>query len=250
MYTLGRFNGDITLEFATGLSIRIDNSQFVGPDVTINRETGATEANNTEPDLAMIALQGINSNDVIRIGRNFFSAAYISVNYDVGEFTVWAANATEHQALVAVDSTGAEVDSSCDTNNGTAVVTAGGAAPSSADGSNTAKDSGESSENSGPPVSGIVGGVVGGVVGIIAISGLTWWLLRRRKAAEANLSKPGTSNDVTELEGADRTDTDFTTLTKFEPVRDSQLNALHELPIPERKRYELPSSTVVYEMES
>lgn len=168
--SLDRFDGDITLKFATGLSLRIDNSQFIGPDITINKESGSLEANSIEPDVAMIALQGTNVDDVIHTGRNFFSAAYISVNYDVGEFTIWTANATEEQDLVAVASTGAEIRSSYVTNNSTATVTAGGATHSDTEGSNAAQDSESLSAKSRPPVLSIVGGVVGSVVGITTLA--------------------------------------------------------------------------------
>lgn len=204
----------------------------------------------------MIALQSTNSEDIIRIGRNFFSAAYISVNYDVDEFTIWAANATEEQDLVAVDSTGAEVNSSCVTDNSMATVTAGGASPSNTGGTNAAKDSGSSSATSGSSVPGIVGGIVGGLAGLAALSVLAWWLMRRRKAA---VSTQGPGNPASELE-ADHIESGFNYgvmggSTKVE-VSGSQLDsqALHELPSIGYK--DSPgytgstSNTVIHEMES
>lgn len=83
------------MEFTSGLIVRVPNSEYIRPDVTINKNTGVLEVNSTDPDVvAMISLQGSNSNDVIKIGRNFFSAAYLMVNYDSSEFTIWPANRT------------------------------------------------------------------------------------------------------------------------------------------------------------
>lgn len=134
----------------------------------------------------MIALQGSNSNDILRIGRNFFSAACIMVNYDVGEFTIWAANPTESQDLVAVDSTGAELDNFCSSNNDTATVTAGGASPSNTDGTSKVTTTPSTAAKSNSSVPAIAGGVVGGAAGIACFSFIAWLLLRGRRKANQN----------------------------------------------------------------
>lgn len=63
---------------------------------------------------------------MLQIGRHFLSAAYIMVNYDVGEFLIWTANPTGSQDLVVLDATGAEFDIFCLLNVNTATTTAGG----------------------------------------------------------------------------------------------------------------------------
>ncbi|KAL1862646.1 hypothetical protein Daus18300_008444 [Diaporthe australafricana] len=173
------FTGDISVEFASGLSIRVPNSECIRPDVTINKNTGALEVNSTEPDVTIISLQGSNSDDVIRIGRNFFSAAYIMVNYDAGEFTIWPVNQTASQNLVAVDSKGEELDSPCSSTKN-ATVTAGGATPSET-GTSTA-GSPDTSGDSSTPVGTIAGGVVGGAVGVAILFLVACILMRRQKA--------------------------------------------------------------------
>jgi len=181
-----RFTGDITLQFASGLSVRIDNTQYIGPDVNIDKTTGALTTNNSAPDvIAFIALTSDNANDVIRIGRNFFSAAYLMVNYDAGEFTVWptAKDMTPSQNLVAVDTSGAELDGLCSSDN-TPTVTAG--VSNSTGGSSTESSASVDATSSGgtpsPNVPVIAGSVVGGVVGIASISALIiCFTLRRRK---------------------------------------------------------------------
>lgn len=179
---MGSFEGDITLKFASGLSIRVDNAQFISPDVTINKTTGDFVVASTEYDVAMIALQDTNSNDILRIGRNFFSAAYIMVNYDVGEFTIWSANPTASQNLVAVDPTGAEYASFCSSNNDTATVTAGGASPSSTDIFSNVTTSGSATSKSDVPA--IAGGAVGGAAAIAVLFLIAWLLLGGRRKAD------------------------------------------------------------------
>lgn len=44
------------MEFASGLTVRIPNSKYVRSDVTIDKNTGALEVNDIEPDVAMISL--------------------------------------------------------------------------------------------------------------------------------------------------------------------------------------------------
>lgn len=173
-----------------GLSIRIDNSQYINPDVTIDKTTGAFEVASSQPDVDMISLQGTNANDLITIGRNFFSAAYIMVNYDAGEFTIWPANPTATQDLVAVDSTGAEITSICSASNKTSTVTAGGASSSQTDGTTSDTSSGSSAASPKVSVPAIVGGVVGGVAGLAALSLVAWYLLRKRRNTDENAQIP------------------------------------------------------------
>lgn len=225
------------MKFASGLSVRLDNSQYIGPDVTINKTTGAFEVASTEPDVAMIALQDTNADDIIRIGRNFFSAAYIMVNYDAGEFTIWAANPTASEDLVAVDSTGAEVDSFCSTSNKTATVTAGGSNPSKTDGSSSSTTSASSSANSSLSVPAITGGVIGGVAGIVALGLAAWLLFRRRRKAnkdprqfELDINHPQNPGPEVALHR----------FSKFE-VPGSQPGTVHELAPSPRLFHELPS---------
>lgn len=271
---LSRFTGDISLEFASGLTVRVPNSEYVRPDVTIDKNTGALQVNDTEPDVAMISLQGSNSNDVIKIGRNFFSAAYIMVNYDAGEFTIWPANQTASQDLVAVDGKGTELDGSCSSNEN-ATVTAGGATPSDTDtistGTSTAESS-DSSYNQSTPVGAIAGGVVGGAVGIAALVLVACLTLRRRKAKRhtplAELdhdSAMDSSTPMSRLQSpkpeTPAARSEFSGSVFSRSVHELAPQSLSELPHTKRgqrhevwsagaapPRYELPGHAVVHEM--
>lgn len=185
-----RFDGDLTLEFSSGLSVRVANAQLVGPDVAIDQATGALAADAARPVVAMNALQDANAGDVITIGRNLFSAAYVMANYDAGLFTMWAASlAARDEDLVAVDAAGAEVASFCAAGSGGATVTAGGAASSPVTGGPiSAADSGVASTSPRSRVGEIVGGVVGGLAGAFVLSSFAVFMLRRMTARRGRRS--------------------------------------------------------------
>ncbi|POS73717.1 hypothetical protein DHEL01_v207886 [Diaporthe helianthi] len=185
------FTGDITIEFATGLAVRVPNSEYIRPDVTIDKTTGALQLNDTQPDVTIISLLGGNSDDVIKIGRHFFSGAYIMVNYDAGQFTIWPAKQNATQDLVAVDTKGVELDILCSSTEN-ATVTAGDAGPGATDtstaGENNAKNS-NSSGSSPTPVGAIVGGVVGGVAAIAGLALVVFLALRRKSKNHTPLAE-------------------------------------------------------------
>ncbi|KAL2289383.1 hypothetical protein FJTKL_02382 [Diaporthe vaccinii] len=241
------FTGDITLQFASGLSVRVDNTQYIGPNVNIDKTTGAFTANSSAPDVvAFISLTDGNANDVIRIGRNFFSAAYLMVNYDSGEFTMWptAENITSSQDLVAVDTAGAELDDLCSSNE-TSTVTAGGS--DSTGGSTTASTASVDATSSGrtpsPNVPAIAGGVVGGVVGIASISALVICFTLRRRKAKRDAGVVELHHDYMPAgshASSPRANVALGKLIDVEPA-EAQAQTLHEL-APESKYYhELPS---------
>lgn len=225
------------MKFASGLSVRVNNAQFVSPDVNINKTTGALEAASTDYDIAMIALQGSNSNDILRIGRNFFSAAYIMVNYDVGEFTIWAANPTESQDLVAVDATGAELDIFCSSNNNTATATAGGASPSNTGRTSNIGSSASTAAKPNSSVPAIAGGVVGGAAGIACFSIIAWLLLRRKRKANQNARI--IELDTSHPEGSDADNAILRNLGS-KPTG-PQADIVHELAQSPRLFHEMPS---------
>lgn len=136
----------------------------------------------------------------------------------------WATNPTEDQDLVAVDSTGAELDNLCSASNKTATVTAGGASPSVTDGTSSATASASPSAISNISVPAIVGGVVGGVAGIAALSLVAWLLSRgRQRTNDPRISEIDT-NYTSEL-GADAALRDSSKLE----ARGSRLDSVHEL---------------------
>lgn len=180
---LQRFDGNLSITFSSGLSLSVTNAQFISPDITIDQTTGALTTNSTRPVIAINALQDANAGDIITIGRNFFSAAYVMANYDTGLFTLWAAATGQDQPqtnLVAVNAAGAEIESFCVVGNGTATVTAGGAIADPTDNPTSTP----APNGSGSRVGRIAGGVVGSVVGIVVLSAVGLVLVKRGTASQ------------------------------------------------------------------
>ncbi|KAF4466344.1 aspartic-type endopeptidase [Fusarium albosuccineum] len=82
------FKGDITVRLNTGLDSTVPNDQFM-PVIRIDR------MNSGLPSL----------------GRYFLTAAYLATNEDAATFTLWKANPTSDQDLVALDTNNKAVDS-------------------------------------------------------------------------------------------------------------------------------------------
>lgn len=81
-------------EFTISNDILILPEQSVAPD-------GAFQTNSSAPAIMMIPTWEINANDVPKIGRPFFSAAYLMVDLDAETWTLWQANATTDSHLVS-----------------------------------------------------------------------------------------------------------------------------------------------------
>lgn len=167
---LHSYDGDMTIKFQTGLSIRIPNSQLVVPHTYVDQTTGIIDVNFTVPDVVIDPLQDVEAKKMAHLGWNFLSSAYVHVNQDAGEFYLWAANPTADQDLVAVDSTGKDVTSFCAGGGTTAT-----AAPESA------PPTGKRSLKAGA----IAGIVIGSILGAGILGGLAFWLLRRRGVSAA-----------------------------------------------------------------
>jgi len=160
------YQGDMTIRFQTGLSIRIPNNQIVAPHTGVNMTTGFIDVNPASPDLTIDSLQDVEATKMAHLGWGFLSSAYVHVNQDAGQFYLWAANPTADQDLVAVDATGNDVTSFCAANSPATTS----APPTSASPTSTAT---------------IAGAVAGSVVGVAAVGGLACWLFKRRRSAAA-----------------------------------------------------------------
>ncbi|KAI0095828.1 acid protease [Hypoxylon sp. NC0597] len=170
-----RYDGDMTIKFRSGLAVRVPNDQLVVPDVDIDPTTGELVANYTNPDLVINGIQNINANDMPQLGRQFLSSAYLMVNQDAGQFSLWAANPAASQDLVAVDANNADITAPC-----------GPSAPTIIDSSSSTP----SPEHALSPGT-IAGAVVGSIGGFVILGFLAFWFIKKRrenpwKASEQN----------------------------------------------------------------
>lgn len=171
------YAGDLTIQLQSGLSVRVPNDQLVVPDVVIDGPTGAPVVNGTAPDLVINSIQDINANDLPQLGRQFLSAAYLMVNMEADQFTLWSANPTSDQDLVAVDKADQEVIQYCSAEQTS--ESNGGDAPGSDPSSTDAPESSNSSSSSRTGL--IAGATVGGIAGVLLIGSAAFCLFRRRK---------------------------------------------------------------------
>jgi hypothetical protein len=162
------------LEVESLLKITIPNSQLVGNQVTIAKD-GSLVTNATTNELNINVIQGINANDMLMLGKQFFSAAMLMVNQDTNSFTLWEAAANQRQSLVAVGPSGVGMTSSCDTvvnTNSSTITNTTSAAPPAAQ-----------TVQATPAVSpALIGAIAGGAAALLALFVVIFLWYRRRKS--------------------------------------------------------------------
>lgn len=165
------------------------------PDVYISPANGDTLGDNSKQVLLVTSLQGSSANDMPYLGSQFLAAAYLQVNQDAGQFSLWKANPTTNADLVAVNDADAEVSKFCE------VVT-------NATATNTTAPRGPVAETSkGSLPKGVIAGIVAGAAAGVALgAGFTMWLFKKRKTAASARRQ----EVVSELPGS-----------PYEPKRDS-----------------------------
>lgn len=188
------YRGDLTIQLQSGPAIRIPNHQLIVPDRHIDEDTAEWTANMSAPNLILNPVQDVNRDDMPILGRQFLSSAYIMVNQDAGEFTLWSGNPTNAVDLVAVDENGQEVTDFCNDGDSPSPSQSTTSPPAS---SVTGSESEESEGDDGPPIGLIAGVAAGGAVLIIAIAALVFLFCRRRRRRQrAALDQgPGPAQD-------------------------------------------------------
>lgn len=167
------YQGDLTIKLQSGLSVRIPNDQLVVPDKYSDSQTGQWIVNSTDPTMIINAIQRVNADDLSQIGRQFLSAAYLLVNEETNQFTLWAANPTSDVDLVAFDANGKEADSICPPPS-----------TASSGGPETTPSSGSPIVKPKPGIgAGAIAGIAVGAAAVVAIAaGVGVCYYRRKKA--------------------------------------------------------------------
>ncbi|KAH0365833.1 hypothetical protein KCU65_g5806, partial [Aureobasidium melanogenum] len=158
----------MSISLQSGPSIFIANSQIVQPDTNV-LEDGTINYNSTLNEVNIISLEGLSGNDMVQLGRQFLSGAYLMVNQDTDRFTLWEANYSADEDLVAIDAQGQMFSPTCasTTSNNTTPASTGSASASAS----TSKTS----------TGTIVGAVVGGIAGVGLLVGLGVFLWKRSR---------------------------------------------------------------------
>lgn len=151
-----RFEGDITFELDSGLTVRVPNDQYIVPFVTIERNSSRI-FNESQREVLIGAL----GDQPATLGRYFLTAAYLMVDQDAGTFTLWQANPSGDTDLAAVTSQRS-------------------AAHCNDDPPPDRSSTGEEGKQSGLS-GGAIAGVVIGVLALLAVIGLLFLFIQKRK---------------------------------------------------------------------
>lgn len=198
-----RYSGDLSISLSSGLKVRIPNDQLVIPNLTIDKTTGAILANASAPELVLNSMQQVNADDLPQLGRQFLSGAYVMVNQDAGQFTLWAAKPTTEEDLVAVNPDNRVYSSFCApgaSNLGDATQSTSTSSPtqSAASNSNIGQSQRVDDASSGLSSGAIAGIVVGGVAGIALVAaGVFFAIIKRRRRRRQTIPTPQTAEAFT-----------------------------------------------------
>ncbi|KJX95150.1 aspartic-type endopeptidase like protein [Zymoseptoria brevis] len=175
------FEGDLVIGIQNALEITIPNSQLLIPEVTIG-ENGQRQANASFDELLINSNQEINLKDTPKLGRQFLSMAMLMMNHDAGTFTLWPAQPSTDQSLVAVGEQGESSKSFCAASSPTTTAENGNGKPDP--------------KPEPKPVGAIAGGTVGGVAVLAGfILGAVFLRRRRRRGTARKTGYHGPSND-------------------------------------------------------
>lgn len=194
-----RYDGDLTFKLDKNLQITIPNHQLIVPERRLVND-GTLATNASRPVMRINALQEISEGAFPVLGRYFLTTSYVMVNEDANQFTIWEANPTSSEDLVAVDEDNKVLNAqaSC------TIQPTASAEPGHGDNTTTTAVGGTSNTSepiadSSPAPSGISTGAIAGIaigIGALVLAGIAflfWRRMKKRKAAAAaatNLTSP------------------------------------------------------------
>lgn len=169
------------------------NDHLVVPERKINGD-GEIVANRTQPLLRINSLQDTTEDAFPRLGQYFLSQAYLFCNEDLQEFTLWKANPTSDEDLVAVNADNEIVrgDNICSDRSSPSPPPPPEESEdehretplSTPDSDDEEEDSGSAGVGTGTIIGVAVGG---GVAAAMIIGGLFFWWRRHRREKAAKM---------------------------------------------------------------
>ncbi|KAF2457873.1 aspartic peptidase domain-containing protein [Lineolata rhizophorae] len=223
------YTGDLTFKLENDIDIRVPNHQLVKPEMQVT-DQGSVFENTTISVLLINSLRDANEDDVLAVGKYFFTSAYLTVNLDTQSFSIFKANPTFDTDPVAINDDSSAAD--CEV---TGTISAGPSSSPTPQQTIAGDGSNSPSSLSG---SAIAGAVVGSVFGAALIAVAVLYFLQRRrwrkqaaggpKDDAVSLSttsvEPGFNPGLQELGGSDPPE-----VYGSDPPK-------HELPVPYRDR--------------
>ena len=137
------------------------------------------QANATAWEVCLNSLQAGNANDPL-LGRTFLTSAYLLVDNERSQVSLWQAQPTVNENVIVVAAAGSCASST----SSAASAAASGTSASSASASAAA------SMSSNTPIGAIIGGAVGGVLLIILVVVEVMFFLRRQNRASSGHGNP------------------------------------------------------------
>lgn len=83
--------------------ISIPNDVLIVPEEYVD-SSGVVRTNSSKAVLLLGPLDGVNTHDIPKVGLEFFSGAYLTVNLDNQTWSIWPVNPTTDKRLVAIGS--------------------------------------------------------------------------------------------------------------------------------------------------
>src|ERR1700759_429376 len=156
----------MTISLASGsnsapIDFRIRNDQLVVPNQVISANSQVI-FNSSVDELLVNPLLPPNDVDMMKLGRPFFSAAYLLVDYESSTFTIWRANQTNDVNLIPVLME--KTSQSCSPNSTISIMSPPAPPPRS------------TSRNKGK----IIGAAIAGLVGLAVLLLAGWCVMRSR----------------------------------------------------------------------
>lgn len=222
------YDGDLTFSLFPGLDITIPNHQLITPEYDFDIEGQIYIKNDTRLLTQLHSLEDVMKNWMPSLGSGFFSSAYLMVDNDRSEFTLWKGQPSKDQAIMPISNRA----SSCN---------ASPAAPTV--GSTTAtSESEKSTPGSAKPSAGMIAGAtVGGLAALAAIVAVTLLCARRRDKPKEELLNTNNSSGAEYGKPELPDDQDHHPPSEMplssdpscvlEPYEVSDNNAAHELPV-------------------
>lgn len=164
------YDGDLTISLYPGLDVTIPNHQLIVPDIEINSVGQEYPSTNESVEVLINSLQGVNTNDMPRLGMPFLSSAYLLANNDQQQFTLWQSKQSQTSNLIAIGPPACNTPIPTPTPKPLSSVLASPPPPSS-----------KPQASRGAPKGAIAGAVIGGIAAAALCLGA--FLLRRRRRA-------------------------------------------------------------------
>ena len=163
LLNVGRYDGDLTFSIYPDLEITMPNHQLVVPDVEITSEGQEAISNySAYAKIRLDSLPATQLNGMPKLGRSFLGSAYLLVDNDHGQFTLWASKQSKTSDLLEL------VPPACRAPVATSVPTSTPTPPPS------------SFAGSKPIKAIIAGGIIGGLAAISFFCGI-YFLHKRRQ---------------------------------------------------------------------